>query len=148
MRTGIQKIVRPSPAQVGGEQYGLIVGHDRQFIDYYRRALHALGFTTMIVSTHEAALSRLRLLVFDLVVLDETKGASQCRFLLEHSRKLQPAPPVLVVTRGDERELDADVLQAGAVDYVKDPASPSEIARKLGGECLKRHVLHGGGENS
>lgn len=109
----------------------LIFSTDRTFIEHYRVLFRSLGFSPVTVTTPEAALAILRLMVVALVVVDFEDGPFDSRQILEGARSTQYYAPVLVIGRKSDQDFREQALALGAADYLDHPAHPDDIIHAL-----------------
>ncbi|MGI4854005.1 MAG: response regulator transcription factor [Janthinobacterium lividum] len=107
-----------------------------------RRALHAtlmaMGFDVGEAATGEEALTRLRMVHYDAVLMDLNMpgmgGVEACRRV----RKEHPLISIIVVTVRDSEEDKVEALDAGADDYVTKPFQMLELAARIRAS-VRRH---------
>jgi two-component system, OmpR family, KDP operon response regulator KdpE len=93
--------------------------------------LGALGFAVGEATTGEEALQRLRMVDYDVVLLDINMpgmgGMETCRRIAQQD----PGLPIVVLTVRDEESDKVDALDAGADDYVTKPFQIRELTARL-----------------
>ena len=93
--------------------------------------LSALGFVVGEAGSGEEALSRLRMINYDAVLLDINMpgmgGMEACR-RINHA---YPLLPILMLTVRDEEDDKVEALDAGADDYVTKPFQIRELTARL-----------------
>jgi two-component system KDP operon response regulator KdpE len=112
---------------------GLILIVDDEML--IRRALHVtlgkLGFKTVDAARGEEALSLVRTIAFDAVLLDINmpgmSGIETCRTM----RGLFPRIPILMLTVRDSEDDKVEALDAGADDYVTKPFQLRELTARI-----------------
>ena len=109
----------------------LIFSSDQAFLDYYRSMIVSLGLTPMTALTSESALGILRMKRVALVVVDEGRGASACRQVLEGVRKFQKRPAVLAISPYGDSLFRAEALKLGVADFLGRPAVRDDFLRAL-----------------
>jgi DNA-binding response OmpR family regulator len=139
-RTGHVEPLMPSDPQTAGARI-LVVDDDPNLLRMLRRGLVLAGYTVEAVEDGETALSTVRELEPDLVVLDVMLPESPDG--LEIARRLRVAgseAPILMLTpRGHLADTPAGV-QRGADDYLPKPFAFEELLARVGA-LLRRRVL-------
>jgi two-component system KDP operon response regulator KdpE len=109
----------------------LIVEDDAGIRQSLFETLTALGFIIGEASNGEQALSRLRMVDYDAVLLDINMpgmgGIETCRRIC-HS---YPHVPIIMLTVRDEEDDKVEALDAGADDYVTKPFQIRELTARL-----------------
>jgi two-component system KDP operon response regulator KdpE len=109
----------------------LVVEDDSGIRQSLFETLGALGFAVGEASTGEEALQRLRMVDYDVVLLDINMpgmgGMETCRRMAQQ----YPGLPIVVLTVRDEESDKVDALDAGADDYVTKPFQIRELTARL-----------------
>jgi two-component system, OmpR family, KDP operon response regulator KdpE len=109
----------------------LVVEDDSGIRQSLFETLGALGFAVGEASTGEEALQRLRMVDYDVVLLDINipgmGGMEACRRIAQQD----PGLPIMVLTVRDEESDKVDALDAGADDYVTKPFQIRELTARL-----------------
>lgn len=109
----------------------LIVEDDAGIRQSLFETLTALGFVIGEAADGEAALSRLRMIDYDAVLLDINMpgmgGIETCR-RIHHS---YPQIPIIMLTVRDEEDDKVEALDAGADDYVTKPFQIRELTARM-----------------
>jgi two-component system KDP operon response regulator KdpE len=109
----------------------LLVEDDTSIRRGLKATLSALGFEIGEASTGEEALTRLRMVDYDLVLMDLNMpgmgGVETCRRV----RREFPQLPILAVTVRDSEEDKVEVLDAGADDYITKPFQIRELTARI-----------------
>jgi two-component system KDP operon response regulator KdpE len=100
-----------------------------------RRALHStlckLGFSTVEAARGEEALSLVRTVQFDAVLLDINmpgmSGIETCKTI----RRLLPRIPILMLSVRDSEEDKVEALDGGADDYITKPFQLRELTARI-----------------
>ena len=108
----------------------LIVESDPHIAIQRRRDFPRFGIRPYMVESFESARDVLRNWHFDGVVVNAAAFGPSCCELLPRLRPLSPVPVLLLMDAGDEEHLIA-LLEAGATDVIRGPASTQLIAAKL-----------------
>jgi two-component system, OmpR family, KDP operon response regulator KdpE len=109
----------------------LIVEDDSGIRQSLFETLGALGFAVGEAQTGEEVLQRLRMVDYDVVLLDINMpgmgGMETCRRVAQQ----YPGLPIVVLTVRDEESDKVDALDAGADDYVTKPFQIRELTARL-----------------
>jgi two-component system, OmpR family, KDP operon response regulator KdpE len=109
----------------------LIVEDDSGIRQSLFETLGALGFAVGEAHNGEEALQRLRMVDYDVVLLDINMpgmgGMETCRRIAQQ----YPGLPIVVLTVRDEEQDKVDALDAGADDYVTKPFQIRELTARL-----------------
>jgi len=109
----------------------LVVTEDLGDLTACRAFFEKFGYQVVACSSHEQAARSLRSEVFDFVLLNQGSPRLDWRGVLEHAIAVDRRMPVLVVTRCIDMPSYLDAMQLGAIDYVEEPATRSELVRLL-----------------
>lgn len=109
----------------------LLVEDDRSIRRGLRATLSALGFQVGEASSGEEALTRLRTVEYDAVLMDLNMpgmgGVEACRRV----RKEYPHISILVVTVRDAEDDKIEALDAGADDFITKPFQMGELTARI-----------------
>ncbi len=109
----------------------LVVEDDSGIRQSLFETLGALGFAVGEAHHGEEALQRLRMVDYDVVLLDINMpgmgGMEACRRIAQQ----YPGLPIVVLTVRDEESDKVDALDAGADDYVTKPFQIRELTARL-----------------
>jgi two-component system, OmpR family, KDP operon response regulator KdpE len=109
----------------------LLVEDDSSIRRGLKATLSALQFDIGEAATGEEALTRLRMVDYDMVLLDLNMpgmgGVETCRRI----RKEFPQLSILVVTVRDQEEDKIEALDAGADDYITKPFQVGELTARI-----------------
>ena len=115
----------------------LVVEDDDGIRQSLFETLGALGFAVGDAINGEEALTRLRMVDYDVVLLDINMpgmgGMETCRKISQ----LNPRLPIIMLTVRDEVKDIVEALDAGACDYVTKPFQIGELTARLRA-CLRR----------
>ena len=131
-------IVEPPPGRQQGEPTRiLVVDDDPQTLRFVRRTLTASGFAPMVTAepddlAHIIRSEKPRLVLLDLV-LPGCNGIE----LMRQEPVLSDLPVIFISAYGRDETVDA-ALDAGAVDYIVKPFSPTELVARVRA-ALRRH---------
>lgn len=116
----------------------LVVDDEPELRQMLRRYLKAEGFDVAEAADGETALTTIRDVAPDLVVLDVGLPGMDGFAVLQEARKLSDVPMIMLTARTEE--LDRVIgLTIGADDYISKPFSPRELVARV------RAVLRRGG---
>ena len=111
----------------------LVVGEDLELLTSRRAFLERLGYQVLVCSSHEQAVSCLQSEVWNFVLLSQESPQLDWRSVLQRAIAIDRRTPVLVLTRCVDMRSYLDAIQLGAVDYVAEPLTASEVARLIEG---------------
>ncbi len=118
----------------------LLVEDDSSIRRGLRTTLLALGFDIGEAGTGEEALTRLRMISYDAVLMDLNMpgmgGVEACRRV----RKEFPHLSIIVVTVRDREEDKVEALDAGADDFVTKPFQMKELAARIRAAVRRRRT--------
>lgn len=118
----------------------LLVEDDLSIRRSLRTTLAALGYEIGEASSGEEALTRLRMINYDAVLMDLNMpgmgGVEACRRV----RKEFPQMSIIVVTVRNREEDKIEVLDAGADDYVTKPFRIGELTARVRAAVRRRHA--------
>lgn len=118
----------------------LLVEDDTTIRRSLRTTLSALEFETGEASSGEEALTRLRMVRYDAVLMDLNMpgmgGVEACRRV----RKDFPHISIIVVTVRDSEEDKIEALDAGADDYVTKPFRIGELTARIRAAVRRQHT--------
>ena len=119
----------------------LLVEDDPAIRRGLRATLSALGFEVGEAASGEEALTRLRVVEYDAVLMDLNMpgigGVEACRRV----RREFPQISILVVTVRDSEEDKIEALDAGADDYVTKPFQIRELTARIRAAVRRRRVV-------
>jgi DNA-binding NtrC family response regulator len=107
------------------------VGEELGDLSAHRAFLETFGYQVCVCSSQEQAVRSLQSEVFDFVLLNQASPRLDWRGVLEHAIAIDRHTPVLVVTRCIDMPSYLDAMYLGAIDYVEEPASRSELVRLI-----------------
>lgn len=115
----------------------LVVDDDERLRRLLYRYLTENGFQTYEAPSADDALPVIRMIAFDLIIMDVmmpgTNGMDMVRFLREEGNKT----PILMLTAMGETDDRISGLEAGADDYLGKPFEPKELLLRIN-NILKR----------
>jgi two-component system phosphate regulon response regulator OmpR len=117
----------PAPAEA---PHLLVVDDDQRLRDLLRRFLEREGFRVTVAGDATEARHMLRLMAFDLIVLDVMMPGESGLALTEAIRRERDVPVVLLTARGAPEDRIAG-FERGADDYLGKPFEPRELALRI-----------------
>ena len=119
----------------------LLVDDEAAITDNLAPFLKRAGFSVVVASTGEEALTRLPAVGPDLVVLDVLLPGMDGREVLRRVRQERRQVPIILLTQVGESGERTMALEEGADDYLNKPFDPYELVARI------RAVLRRGGRN-
>jgi DNA-binding NtrC family response regulator len=131
----------PNPSGVAPGQSILIVDDDLGTRETFEAILSAAGFRVSSAASSAEALGILKVIAFDVVLLDLWLGAINTFPLLEHIRGMERATPVVMISGFGDVRSTANSFKLGAADFVEKPLYEEQlldvVTRNLGRKpCL------------
>jgi len=133
---------REAPARI------LIADDQRDVIEAIRILLKGEGYETAAARSPAEVMERLSAESFDALLMDlnyarDTTSGREGLDLLEHVRRLEDAPPVIVMTAWASVELAVEAMRAGARDFIEKPWDNARLLTVLAtqvelGRALRR----------
>lgn len=105
----------------------LIVEDDERLRDVLLEAAAMEGYDAQGVSSAEAAVERLRLGPFDVMVTDVTLPGMSGLDLLQHCPRLQPGILPIVITAYGTIDIAVEAMKRGAADFITKPFALDEL---------------------
>jgi two-component system KDP operon response regulator KdpE len=118
----------------------LLVEDDASIRRGLQATLTALGFEIGEAATGEEALTRLRMVDYDAVLMDLNMPGMGGVEATRRVRREFPHISILVVTVRDREEDKIGALDAGADDYITKPFQVKELAARLRAAVRRRHT--------
>jgi DNA-binding NtrC family response regulator len=109
----------------------LVVDDDTIVIISCRRILETEGFEVTTVPGADEALARLKKDSYDLLLIDVKMPKHDGLFLMREIRRDLPRIPIVVMSGYPTPETIADVMQAGATQFIPKPFKPDELTRLI-----------------
>lgn len=103
--------------------------------------ISSLGFHCIVASDGNEAITALGKAKCDLVLSDIVMPKMDGLELLKYVREHHPGTDVILATGYNESERYADVIKAGAIDFIKKPIDNSELEAKLARALRERHLV-------
>ena len=119
----------------------LVVDDDDLVLKTLVLLVSMLGYKCSSASHGLEAVEILKTNSFDLVLTDVNMPGMDGLELLSHITQHYPNTDVIVATGFSERASYADVIKAGAIDYIKKPIDKDELEAKLARALRERAML-------
>ena len=109
----------------------LWVDDEIELLNAYVIYLEKKGYEVTTVSNGPDAIERCREQSFDLVFLDEMMPGLSGLDTLQQIKEIQPATPVVMVTKSEEENIMDQAIGSKIADYLIKPVNPSQILLTL-----------------
>lgn len=93
--------------------------------------LEKKGYEVVTVSNGADAIEQCSIQTFDLVLLDEQMPGLSGLETLQRMKEIQPATPIVMVTKSEEENIMNQAIGAKIADYLIKPVNPSQILLTL-----------------
>lgn len=120
----------------------LVVDDDEMVRVTLKALISSLGYTCLVADGGQQALSILKATKVDLVFTDVVMPEMDGLQLLAAINEEFPATDVIVATGFSERASYAEVIKAGAMDFIKKPVDQAELDAKLARAFRERDLIH------
>ena len=108
----------------------LMVDDDDGIRSLVKKYLNENNFLVTTADSAENALEKIKIIKFDLIVLDiMMPGKSGLEFIMENKKKLE-TPVILLTAKGEAKER-VEGLEVGADDYLPKPFEPKELILRI-----------------
>jgi len=124
-----QKKSAQPPCVPRGE--ALLVGEDPRDLQYYADILDGYGYRVRACNSYQEGARCLAEEVFDFVIVSQGSPHFEGSCVLKRATEINRSLPVLVVARCLDMGCYLEAMQLGAVDYLVEPLTLSEIGRVL-----------------
>ena len=118
----------------------LIVDDDPAIQMTLGESLKKRGYDIEIVSSAEAALDKVRVHPYDLILLDVKLGGISGIEAIPEIQKIKPDAQIIVITAYGSREVGRQAIQQGAYDYFTKPFSLQEMDTVVKRALEKKHL--------
>jgi two-component system KDP operon response regulator KdpE len=105
-----------------------------------RRTLEALGFDVGEAPNGENALTRLRMVDYEAILLECRVFGSDCAAVCKQLRTLYPRLPILVLSSNGSLKKKVAAFEAGVDDYTTRPFEERELAARLRSAIRRFHA--------
>ncbi len=108
----------------------LVVDDDDGIRSLVKKYLNENGFLVSTANSAEEALEKIKIVKFDLIILDiMMPGKNGLEFIEENKKKLE-TPIILLTAKGEANER-IEGLETGADDYLPKPFEPKELILRI-----------------
>jgi CheY-like chemotaxis protein len=126
----------------------LLVDDEPVFLDSMSKVLRARGFEVGAVGGGVEALEELRFHPYDVVILDLKMPGMDGIAVLERIRKMEPAPPVILLSGHAELSKATEAMKRGAVDYILKPARVDKLCERIQASLERTSILRSMGRKT
>ena len=102
--------------------------------------LEKKGYEVITVSNGTDAIDQCRQQTFDLVLLDEMMPGISGLETLQYVKEIQPATPVVMVTKSEEEDIMNQAIGQKIADYLIKPVNPNQILLTLKKNIHRREI--------
>ena len=102
--------------------------------------LEKKGYEVITVSNGTDAIDQCRQQTFDLVLLDEMMPGISGLETLQYVTEIQPATPVVMVTKSEEEDIMNQAIGQKIADYLIKPVNPNQILLTLKKNIHRREI--------
>ena len=103
--------------------------------------LQKKGYEVVTVSNGTDAIAECRQHTFDLIMLDEMMPGLTGLETLQQIKEIQPATPVVMVTKSEEENIMDQAIGSKIADYLIKPVNPSQILLTLKKNIHKKQIV-------
>ncbi len=103
--------------------------------------LEKKGYEVITVSNGADAIEQCATQAFDLVLLDEQMPGLSGLETLQRIKEIQPATPVVMVTKSEEEDIMNQAIGSKIADYLIKPVNPSQILLTLKKNVHRREIV-------
>ncbi|MGI9537557.1 MAG: GGDEF domain-containing response regulator [Desulfocapsaceae bacterium] len=119
----------------------LIVDDDRPVREALSVVVSSLGYTSLIAASGREAVEILKKTSCDIVLCDLIMPQMDGMTLLKHIIKHHFNTDVIIATGHNNKVRYAEVIRAGAIDFIKKPIDQAELEAKLARAIRERRLL-------
>ena len=122
------------------EAHILVVDDDKGIRELVKEYLNQNNFITTTTESAEAAAEKIKLIKFDLIILDiMMPGKSGLDFIKENKKSLDT--PIILLTAKGEASERIEGLEIGADDYLPKPFEPKELILRIRNILNKTNII-------
>lgn len=114
-----------------GKAHVLLIHEEPDGLVYNSMLLQRLGCEVLPCWSYADGVQDLDREPWDFVLVSQGSRAFEGRCILEHARDLNRKVPILVLAPSHDMHCYLDAMQLGAVDYLEEPVSSTEMRRVL-----------------
>jgi len=119
----------------------LLVDDDKSVRVTLSILIEALGYHCLVAGSGLEAIEVLKATNVDLVISDVVMLGMDGLELLDYIKKYHKETDVIISTGFSEKASYAEVIQAGAIDFIKKPVEPLELEAKLARAIRERKMV-------
>ena len=119
----------------------LLVDDDDLVLKSLSILITSLGYRCLLATDGQEALKVLDAIECDLILSDVMMPKMNGMELLAHVREKMPGVDVMIATGYSEQASYADVIKAGAIDFIKKPIDQAELEAKLARAFRERKMV-------
>jgi two-component system, OmpR family, KDP operon response regulator KdpE len=123
-----------------GPERVLIAAEEPSLRSDLRRTLEVLGFEVGEAQDSEIAMTRLRMVDYEAILLDFPVFGAASIAVCHQLRGIYPRLPILILSACDCLDNKVDALEAGADDYMIQPISERELSARLRSAIRRLHA--------
>ena len=122
------------------EAHILVVDDDKGIRELVKEYLNQNNFITTTAESAETAAEKIKLIKFDLIILDiMMPGKSGLDFIKENKKSLDT--PIILLTAKGEASERIEGLEIGADDYLPKPFEPKELILRIRNILNKTNII-------
>tara|TARA_Y100000591_G_scaffold329536_1_gene358320 strand:- start:506 stop:1183 length:678 start_codon:yes stop_codon:yes gene_type:complete len=122
------------------EAHILVVDDDKGIRELVKEYLNQNNFITSTAKSAEVAVEKIKLIKFDLIILDiMMPGKSGLDFIKENKKSLDT--PIILLTAKGEASERIQGLEIGADDYLPKPFEPKELILRIRNILNKTNII-------
>ena len=103
--------------------------------------LQKKGYEMVTVSNGTDAIEQCQQKTFDLILLDEMMPGLTGLETLQHIKEIQPATPVVMVTKSEEENIMDQAIGSKIADYLIKPVNPNQILLTLKKNIHRKEIV-------
>ena len=103
--------------------------------------LEKKGYEVVTVSNGADAIDQCQTQTFDLVLLDEQMPGLSGLETLQRIKEIQPATPIVMVTKSEEEDIMNQAIGAKIADYLIKPVNPNQILLTLKKNVHQKEIV-------
>lgn len=123
--------------------YGLLlwVDDEIELLKAHIIFLEKKGYEVVTVSNGTDAIDQCQTQTFDLVLLDEQMPGLSGLETLQRIKEIQPATPIVMVTKSEEEDIMNQAIGAKIADYLIKPVNPNQILLTLKKNIHQKEIV-------
>jgi len=119
----------------------LLIHDDPGSLQFYRTILHERGFSVRSCSSYEEGIRYLDSEAFEFVIVSQGGPGFEGNSVVEHAMQVGLRLPVLVLARSHDMRCYLEAMHRGAVDYLEEPLTGSELSRVIETHRRPQHAV-------